>query len=305
MIYTLTLNPAVDYVVHIRDLHQGNIHTSEKEFIFFGGKGINVSVVLRELHVVSVPLGFLAGFTGQAIARDLKEKGIPGDFVCLDNGFSRINIKICSGGETDINGRGPSIPDEKMKELLKKLENLQDGDILVLTGSVPGTLPETTYETILSQLREKKLRFIVDAAGKLLLNTLKYHPFLIKPNIEELEAIFQRPVAGVRDAVSCGEQLRKMGARNVLVSMGASGAVLLDDTGKEHFREPIEGKTVHTVGAGDSMVAGFIAGYERTKDYAYALELGVAAGSATAFCQGLAGREEILSLFNQSKRRNL
>ena len=293
MIYTVTLNPAVDYVTHISKLETGNIMRSEKESVFFGGKGINVSTVLHELGVLSVAMGFLAGFTGKAIEDGMKSKGILTDFVYLENSFTRINIKIRADEETDINGRGPDISTEKMATLLDKLERTHDGDTLVLAGSIPPSLSENTYERIMERQEGKKINFVVDATGKLLLNSLKYKPFLIKPNTSELSEIFSKEITGVEESLKYAARLQEMGAKNVLVSMGAKGAVLLDEYGKDHYMPALDGKVVNTVGSGDSMVAGFIAGYEKMHDYDYALKLGTASGSATACSEGLADADMI------------
>ncbi len=296
MIYTLTLNPAVDYVIHVEKLNIGSILRSTDENVFFGGKGINVSAVLHELEVQSVAMGFLSGFTGKEIENGLTRKGIKNDFVYLEKGFTRINIKIRSREETDINGNGPQIEDKDFAALFKKLENLQDGDMLVLAGSIPGTLPKDTYEKIMASFSDKKINFVVDAAGQLLVNALKYRPFLIKPNTDELSEIFSVRISSVDDAAKYALKLQEKGARNVLVSMGADGAVLLDESGSRHFMPAFKGKVINTVGAGDSMVAGFIAGYEKRHDFEYALKLGTAAGSATAFSEGLGDSATIKSI---------
>ena len=299
MIYTLTLNPAVDYVTHVEKLKVGNILRSNNENVFFGGKGINVSAVLHEHGIQSVAMGFLAGFTGKAIEDGLTQKGIQNDFVYLEKGFTRINIKIRSDQETDINGIGPKISDTDFKILSEKLKKLKDGDILVLAGSIPGTLPKDTYEKIMASLSDKKINFVVDAAGELLVNALKYRPFLIKPNTDELGEIFSTKVETVEDAAKYALRLQGKGARNVLVSMGADGAFLLDQTGRKHYMQAFEGNVVNTVGAGDSMVAGFIAGYEKTRDFEYAMKVGTASGSATAFSEGLADIDTINSILKK------
>ena len=296
MIYTLTLNPAVDYVAHVDELTVGSIIRSCKESVFFGGKGINVSTVLWEHNIRSVAMGFLAGFTGKAIEQGLTDKGIMSDFVYVDDGFTRINIKIRSGTETDINGQGPYIDKAAQDRLLEKLAKLQSGDTLVIAGSIPPSLPQNIYEKIMESLSGKGVRFVVDATRNLLVSSLKFRPFLIKPNADELGEIFSVSVRSANDAKEYAARLQEMGARNVLVSMGKDGAVLLDETGGKHYAEAFKGTVINTVGAGDSMVAGFIAGYEKTGDFAYALKLGSASGSATAFCEGLADIKSIEAL---------
>lgn len=298
MIYTVTFNPAIDYVVYTDEMKVGSVNRSKNEAIYFGGKGINVSFVLRELGITSKALGFAAGFTGDAIEKGVAEKGIETDFVHLDNGFSRINIKIKSGDETDLNGQGPRISDNALKELFKKLDGMKDGDTIVLAGSIPATLPPDIYEKILEYLSAKKIKAVVDATGELLLNVLKYKPFLIKPNNHELGEMFGITLTTKEEIAQYAAKLKDMGARNVLVSMAGDGALLLDENGKTHICGVCKGTLKNSVGAGDSMVAGFIAGSQEG-DYEYALKLGTAAGGATAFSDGLAQRDEIYRLLEQ------
>lgn len=298
MIYTVTFNPAVDYVVHADEIGIGSVNRARSEEIYFGGKGINISLVLAELGVPSKAFGFVAGFTGEAIEKDLTEYGIQTDFVHLEKGFSRINVKIKSGTETELNGQGPEIPPYKLDELFGKLSSVQEGDTIVLAGSVPKSLPSDIYERILEYLSGKNVRTVVDATGELLLNTLKYRPFLVKPNNFELGDMFGVRLETADDVVKYAEKLREMGAENVLVSMAGDGAVLLDSSGKTHICGVCRGNVKNSVGAGDSMLAGFIAGYEQG-EYEYALKLGTAAGGATAFSEGLAKREDILKLLEQ------
>lgn len=298
MIYTVTFNPAVDYVVHTEELTAGTVNRSVSEEIYFGGKGINISLVLAELEVPSKALGFVAGFTGEAIEKGLTEYGIQTDFVRLEKGFSRINVKIKSGTETELNGQGPDIPPHKLEELFSKLECLCEDDTIILAGSVPKSLPSDIYEKILGYFSGKNVRTVVDATGELLLNTLKYSPFLVKPNNFELGELFGVNIATADDVVEYAERLREMGAQNVLVSMAQDGAVLLDSDGRTHICGVCSGTVRNSVGAGDSMLAGFIAGYEKG-GYEYALKLGTAAGGATAFSEGLAKRSEILVLLEQ------
>lgn len=298
MVYTVTFNPAVDYIIHTKELRAGATNRSDSEEIYFGGKGINVSIVLSELGVKSKALGFVAGFTGAAIEQGVSEKGINADFVHLSGGFSRINVKIKSDEETELNGQGPKIPDEAVQQLFAKLDELQDGDTLVLAGSIPSSLPSDIYERILARLSGRKIRAVVDATKDLLVKVLKYQPFLIKPNNFELGEIFGVELHTTDEIVKYAEKLHEMGARNVLVSMAGDGAVLLDETGKTHVCGVCRGTVKNSVGAGDSMVAGFIAGCEKA-GYEYALKLGTAAGGATAFSEGLATKEKINELLAQ------
>lgn len=292
MIYTVTFNPAVDYVVFCGSIRAGEVNRAENEQFFFGGKGINVSLVLNELGIKSTALGFTAGFTGEAIEKGVAKAGVLTDFVHLKSGFSRINVKIKSSAETEINGNGPVIGKEDISELFSKLSRLSDGDMLVLAGSVPKSLPGDIYEQILGRLSGKNIKFVVDAQKDLLLNTLKYKPFLIKPNLSELEEMFNTTLGNRGEIAARAEKLREMGAKNVLVSMAGDGAMLLDENGKLHTAAACKGVVRNSVGAGDSMVAGFIAGAQ-SGDYEYALKLGTAAGGATAFSDGLAAGEEI------------
>lgn len=298
MIYTVTFNPAVDYVVHTDSMTVGTVNRAKGENIFFGGKGINVSIVLKELGITSKALGFVAGFTGAAIEQGIAEKGIETDFVHLDNGFSRINVKIKSGSETELNGQGPAIDDKALGALFGKLDNLSDGDTIVLAGSIPDSMPADSYEKILEHLAGKKIRTVVDATKDLLMNVLKYRPFLIKPNNHELGEMFGVTLRTNDEIAEYAGRLKSMGARNVLVSMAGDGALLLDENGETHICGVCKGTVKNSVGAGDSMVAGFIAGSEKG-DYEYALKLGTAAGGATAFSDGLAEKALIDELLKQ------
>lgn len=298
MIYTVTFNPAIDYVVRTGEMKVGVVNRTESEEIYFGGKGLNVSIILNELGIKSEALGFVAGFTGEAIENGMAKDGIKTDFVHLDNGFSRINVKIRSSFETEINGQGPEISEENIEELFKKLNKIQDGDTIVLAGSIPASLPSDIYERILEYLKNKKIRAIVDATGDLLMNVLKYKPFLIKPNNFELEEIFGVELKTAEDVSEYALKLKEMGAVNVLVSMAGDGAILADENGKIHACGVCSGTVKNSVGAGDSMVAGFIAGCEK-KGYEYALKLGTAAGGAMAFSDGLAKKDLIYSLLEQ------
>ena len=298
MVYTVTFNPAIDYVVHVDEMMVGSVNRAKGEEIYFGGKGINVSIVLSELGIKSKALGFVAGFTGLAIEDGVKEKGIETDFVHLENGFSRINLKIKSSEETELNGQGPVIDDKALNELFSKLDSLKDGDTIVLAGSIPSSMPSDVYEKILERLSEKNIKTIVDATKDLLLNVLKYKPFLIKPNNHELGEIFGVELKSNEEIIEYAQKLKDMGARNVLVSMAGDGALLLDEHGKTHICGVCKGSVKNSVGAGDSMVAGFVAGSQQG-DYEYALKLGTASGGATAFSDGLATKEEIYRLLEQ------
>ncbi len=293
MIYTVTFNPALDYVVFMDELKVGEINRSTRESIFYGGKGINVSVILKEFGVESTALGFIAGFTGMALEKGVESLGIRTDFISLPEGNSRINVKMRHGDETDVNGQGPVITAEAIEELFQKLDTLNGEDILILAGSIPNTLPEDIYEKILARLESKGIRIIVDATKDLLLNVLKYHPFLIKPNNDELGEMFHTVCETREDIEHYAKELQKMGARNVLVSMGGKGSILVTEDDQTIQMGVPKGKMVNSVGAGDSMVAGFTAGYLKTGDYKEALIYGSAAGSATAFSEGLATMDHI------------
>lgn len=298
MIYTVTFNPAIDYIVYMKELEKGSINRSERETAFFGGKGINVSVILKELGHESTALGFVAGFTGKALEQGIENKGLHADFVRLENGITRINVKIRSGEETDINAQGPDIKQGDIDRLFEKLDRIKEGDVLILAGSIPKTLPSDIYERIMERLYGRGVHFVVDATKELLVNSLKYKPFLIKPNNDELSEIFGVEIKTPELSAEYGKKLVKKGASNVLVSMGGKGAVLCDENGKTHYMPAVGGEAVDTVGAGDSMVAGFIAGYTEKKDYEYALKLGTAAGAATAFSEGLGTRDKIYELLH-------
>lgn len=290
MIYTVTFNPAIDYVVRSKELVPGCVNRADGERIFVGGKGINVSFVLAELGVVSKTLGFTAGFTGRAIEEGVCLNKVEADFVRLKNGNSRINVKINSGVETELNGQGPDIDDEAIAALFKKLEKLQNGDVLVLAGSIPKSLPDDIYERILAAVSDRRIRTVVDASGRLLTNVLKYRPFLVKPNVFELAETFGTELRYDEDVRNCAAKLIELGARNVLVSMAADGAMLLDDEGGYYRVGACKGVVKNSVGAGDSMLAGFIAGLD-IGDKKYALKLGTACGGATTFSDGLAKKE--------------
>lgn len=300
MIYTVTFNPAIDYVVCLEgSLTPGALNRNKAEKYQFGGKGINVSNVLRTLGLDTVALGFVAGFTGQGLEKGLREMGLATRFIHLAKGMTRINVKVKAAEETEINGMGPVITDTDMGKLYAQLDELREGDTLILSGSIPNCLPADSYERILACLEGRGIRVVVDAAKDLLVNVLKYHPFLIKPNHHELGEIFGRTLATDEEIIDCARKLQTMGGQNILVSMAEKGALLLDEMGKTHRMGCPKGNVVNSVGAGDSMVAGFLAGFLETEDYSYALKLGTAAGSATAFSLGLAEKEQINELLKQ------
>ena len=303
MIYTVTLNPSIDYIVRLDKLTTGITNRTTAEEYYYGGKGINVSLVLAELDIDSTAYGFVAGFTGKAIENGIRNDHIITDFIKLKEGISRINIKIKAGEETEINGQGPHITEMELERLLQKIDRIQGGDTLVLAGSIPNTMPDDVYERMMERIARKKVRFVVDATKKLLVNSLKYKPFLIKPNRQELSEIFDVEVKTEDDIVKYAKELEKMGAQNVLISLGGEGAMLIDEFGNKHKAGVLKEKVVNTVGSGDSMVAGFIAGYEKTGDYSYALKLGSVCGNATAFLPGLATKEKINELLEKFQKQ--
>ena len=298
MIYTVTFNPAIDYIVRMSDkLLPGMTNRSDSEDCYFGGKGINVSTILKNLGLESTALGFTAGFTGKAIEESVIGKGIIADFIQLDEGISRINVKIKGEAETEINAQGPRIPEDARKKLFDKVAALKDGDMIILAGSIPNSLPNDVYEKLIALVADKKVDVVVDATKDLLKNVLKYHPFLIKPNNHELGEMFGTVLKTDDEIEFYAKKLQELGARNVLISMAGDGAMLIAETG-EKFRIGVpKGKVKNSVGAGDSMVAGFIAGYFKNKSYEEALKMGTAAGSATAFSDDLATGEAILELY--------
>nr|WP_300168057.1 1-phosphofructokinase [uncultured Flavonifractor sp.] len=298
MIYTVTFNPALDYVVWMDTLRPGEINRTQNEAIQYGGKGINVSTVLTALGVDNVALGFLAGFTGRALEEGLRSQGIRSDFIWLPEGLTRINVKVKGGKETEINGRGPTVDAAALRALQDKLDRLEAGDILVISGSVPAALSHDVYEQILARLEDRGIQFVVDTTRDLLCSALPYHPFLIKPNNLELGEIFGKTPTTDTEIRHCAAQLQEKGARNVLVSMAGDGSLLLDERGGCYRLGVPKGTVRNSVGAGDSMVAGFLAGWLEKGDYAYAQRLGAAAGSATAFSDGLATREAVMTLLN-------
>lgn len=302
MIYTVTFNPSLDYIVTVDSFTCGIVNRTKDETIFPGGKGINVSMVLKNLGHESTALGFLAGFTGREIQRLLEEKGIETDFIPVDKGISRINVKLRSNQESEINGQGPAISKEDIGKLYEKLDALKDGDILVLAGSIPDVMPDSMYMDIMKYLQDKKLKIVVDATRDLLVNVLQYHPFLIKPNNHELGDIFGVTIERKEDVISYARKLQQKGARNVLVSMAGDGAVLVAEDGSVFQAEAPKGKVVNSVGAGDSMVAGFLAGYLEQNSYGVAFRMGVCTGSASAFSEELATKAEVTALMDKNQR---
>ena len=296
MVYTVTFNPALDYIVRVRDFRTGETNRTESDELQWGGKGINVSTVLRNLGVENAALGFLAGFTGRALDQGLRDAGIRTDFIWLEEGLTRVNAKIKADQETEINGAGPAIPAAALEELFAKLDRLRSGDVLVLAGSIPASLPDDIYQRILARLANREILTAVDATGRLLRAVLPYRPFLIKPNRAELGELFGRALNGDAEIEDCARRLQKEGARNVLVSMAGDGSLLLDETGSVHRLGVPAGTVCNSVGAGDSMVAGFLAGWLEHGDYTLAHRLGTAAGAATAFSERLAEKAQVLAL---------
>lgn len=299
MINTVTLNPSLDYVVKVENFVTNGVNRSQWEEICPGGKGLNVSMVLHNLGFKSKAFGYIAGFTGEEIKKRMMDSGCDCDFIKMNEGMSRINIKLKSTQETEINGQGPGIGPEEIKKLHEKLEGLNDGDVLVLAGTIPSTLPENTYEMIMERLQGKNIKIIVDATKESLLNVLKYKPFLIKPNHHELAEIFNVELENENDIVFHARKLQEMGAENVIISMAGQGAIFIKEDGTMIKRKAPKGVVKNSVGAGDSMVAGFIAGYLQNNNLEEAFKMGVATGSATAFSEGLATKEKVEELLKQ------
>ncbi len=298
MVYTVTCNPSLDYTVDVDDLRLGEINRTKKEQIFAGGKGNNVSMVLKNLGMDTTALGFVAGFTGDEIIRMLDEKGIRTDYIHVAEGFTSINVKIRSVPETAINGMGPAVTEEDAGELMRQLESLGADDVLILSGNIPPCLPQSLYRDIVAELQGKGVKIVVDAEGDSLADVLEYGPFLIKPNHEELSGIIGRSVTTRDEAVEGAKLLQERGARNVLVSMAGEGAVLVAENGEVFKGESPKGKLVNSVGAGDSMVAGFVYGYLTTGSYREAFRYGVCTGSASAFSETLATAGEVQALLD-------
>ena len=298
MIYTVTFSPAIDYVVDLTKFEIGEINRTQQEQAFPGGKGINVSLVLANLGKSSVATGFLGGFTGDFIKQELAKRHISSGFIEV-NGTTRINVKIRAGKETAINGQGPHITEEEIEKLISQLEKLNKDDLLVISGTVPKSLPDNIYEMILERIKDNGVTVIVDATKEILLNTLKYHPLLVKPNKEELEEMFNVTINSDQELIDNASKLLKLGARNVIVSLGGDGALLVGEGLEPTLRKAPQGKVVNTVGAGDSLVAGFIAEYQDSKNIAKAFKQGIATGSASAFSEYLATKEEVEALLKQ------
>lgn len=302
MIYTVTFNPSLDYIITVNDFELGKTNRTTSELMLAGGKGINVSTMLSNLGVESTALGFVAGFVGEEIKKRATADGIICDFISLEKGCSRINVKMKNFEGTEINGMGPVVDDDGVQKLMLQLEMLDAGDILVLAGSIPKSMSSTIYRDIMFRLREKGIHFVVDATKDLLTNVLEFHPFLIKPNNHELGEVFGVELKNREDVIPYAKKMQEMGAQNVLVSLAGEGAVLVDAIGCVHSLPAPKGALINAVGAGDSMVAGFITGWLERKDYAYAFRLAVAAGSASAFSERFASKGEIEKLLNENYR---
>lgn len=299
MIYTVTFNPSLDYIVSVPDFKLGLTNRTDSELMLPGGKGINVSIVLKNLGMESTALGFMAGFTGEEISRKVENMGVKADFIKISQGISRINLKLKSIDGTEINGQGPDIGQEQVELLLQKLDGLQEGDVLVLAGSIPTSMPDDIYRNIMKRLKDKGILIVVDATKDLLVNVLEYHPFLIKPNNHELGDIFHVTLKTKDEVIPYAKKLQEQGARNVLVSMAGEGAVLIAEDGTVIKAPAPEGELKNAVGAGDSMVAGFLAGWLVQKDYRHAFCMGIATGSASAFSENLATKEEAEEVYRR------
>ena len=307
MIYTLTFNPALDYTTQVENFKIGKINRTKTENILAGGKGLNVSIVLKRLEIENTAISFVAGFTGKELERKIKEYDIKTDFIETHKGYTRINVKISSleknsliqESETALNGNGPEITENDIEKLLQKIQNINSNDIVILSGNIPKCINENIYEIICKELDGKNVKFVVDASQKLLMNCLKYKPFFIKPNKDELEETFNTKIETKEEIIIYAKKLQEKGAQNVLISLGGDGAILLTEKNEIYYSNTPKGQVVNTVGAGDSMVAGFIAGYLKKQNYKEALKLGIASGSATAFSAGLALKEEIDELLKQ------
>lgn len=297
MIYTVTFNPSLDYIVSVEDFQLGITNRTDSELILPGGKGLNVSTVLSNLGIENTALGFIAGFTGEEIKKKVEEVGIKSDFISIEEGISRINLKLKNIDGMEINGMGPHISKEKVDQLMERLEQLGEGDTLFLAGSIPTSMPTDSYSQIMKKLQGKGVRIVVDATQDLLLKVLEYHPFLIKPNNHELGEIFEAEIKTREEAVPYAKKLQEMGAVNVLVSMAGEGAILVAENGSVHQSPAPKGTLINGVGAGDSMVAGFMAGWMERQDYKHAFHMGIAAGSASAFSEYLATRGEIEKVY--------
>lgn len=301
MIYTVTLNPSLDYIVDVENLTVGAINRSTKEAIYPGGKGINVSIILSRLGAETTVIGFKAGFTGENLEHLVQKEGIKAQLLSVEKGFTRINVKVRGKEETAINGAGPEVAEKELADLTTRLEGLGKDDTLVLSGSAPKKAADTLYADLAARMEARGTRCVIDATGMLLTKALPYHPFLVKPNLEELEEIVGKKLDGLSAIEIAAQQMQQLGARNVLVSLGGEGALLIDEKGHAHHHRAPKGKVLNTVGAGDSMVAGFLAGYEKTGDYAKALHWGICAGSTTAFTMHLASQAAMKELIEKGE----
>lgn len=305
MIYTITLNPSLDYMVTLEEFYVGATNKAKEAYLVAGGKGINVSYMLQNLNIETKAMGFVAGFTGREILRQLEKRGLSGEFIMLKEGESRINIKLRTMEETEINAKGPVISTKDIELLLEKLSCVEKGDIVILSGSLPASEEENLYVRIVQELKTKQVKIIADTAGKVLLDLLPYEPFFIKPNQYELGELFQVSIENAADAISYAKKLQELGAKNVLVSLGAEGAVLVTETRKVFVEKPPTGKLVNSVGAGDSMVAGFVAGWLRKEIYEYAFLMALASGSGSAYAEEFATRKEVEKLYEELKMRRI
>ena len=301
MFYTVTLNPALDYILQADDFGIGKINRTKTEKILPGGKGLNVSMVLKNLEIDTVAIGFIAGFTGDELRKQMEQKGVKTEFIKVQNGITRINVKISSNQETALNGIGPDIDEKDIEELLQKINEITSDDLVILSGNIPKSIPKNIYQIICDILEKNNVTFVVDATRELLIDVLKYKPFLIKPNKEELEETFKVKITTKDELVTYAKKLQDMGAQNVLISLGGDGAMLLNKEDKVYYSKAPKGKVINTVGAGDSMVAGFLAGYKKTKDYEQAFKMGIATGSASAFSMDLATAKEVEDLLKDIK----
>lgn len=299
VIYTVTFNPSLDYIVSVKDFRPGMTNRTSSELMLAGGKGINVSIVLGNLGIKSTALGFIAGFTGDEIVRRLHNSGINSEFIKINDGISRINIKLKSIDGTEINGQGPHIDSSHIEQLMNRLRRLESGDVLVLAGSIPAGISDNIYKDIMDMLKDKGVQIVVDATSRLLTNVLEYKPFFIKPNQHELGDIFNVTLNTQEEVIPYALELKKMGAVNVCVSMGGKGAILVADDGNVYKAKAPDGILKNSVGAGDSLVAGFLSGWIEKKDYEYAFRKGVATGSASAFSERLATNGEVNGLIGK------
>ncbi len=299
VIYTVTFNPSLDYIVSVKDFRPGMTNRTSSELMLAGGKGINVSIVLGNLGIKSTALGFIAGFTGDEIVRRLHNSGINSEFIKINDGISRINIKLKSIDGTEINGQGPHIDSSHIEQLMNRLRRLESGDVLVLAGSIPAGISDNIYKDIMDMLKDKGVQIVVDATSRLLTNVLEYKPFFIKPNQHELGDIFNVTLNTQEEVIPYALKLKKMGAVNVCVSMGGKGAILVADDGNVYKAKAPDGILKNSVGAGDSLVAGFLSGWIEKKDYEYAFRKGVATGSASAFSERLATNGEVNDLIGK------